>query len=349
MEIRYQLTHPLDLNVRLQVRGLTVLLGASGAGKTSLLRAVAGLLPATGEPYAGVPVQQRPTGYLPQHYALFPHLTSLGNVCFPMKHLPRAERDSRATGLLESLGIAHLAGRRPATLSGGEQQRVALARALARDPELLLLDEPLSAVDTPRAREIVSWLSHTLSRLGIPALAATHDPMLAAAADRIALLHDGRIVQDGERDAVMRAPVSVPAARLLGYTNFVYGACTVEQGGAHFRSAHWSLRIGIDHRGDKGSDYGVPVHQGKACAAFRAEDAWIVPPGSGAPDGSASEVRVACVVESASRPWATVRVKDDTFSALIAPALMKQNLVRGEVLELLVPHESIRLLPIEQG
>ena len=96
MEISYRLSRPIELDVKLRVSGLAVLLGASGSGKTSLLRAVAGLLPASGTPFDGMPAHNRPVGYLPQHYALFPHLSAFENVCFPMKHVARAGRERRA-------------------------------------------------------------------------------------------------------------------------------------------------------------------------------------------------------------------------------------------------------------
>ncbi len=123
MEIHYRLTHPIALEARFRIEGLTVLFGPSGAGKTTLLKVIAGLLPAEGSPFEGVPVERRPVGYMPQHYALFPHLTALGNVAFPLAQLQRAPRDARAMELLRRMGIAQLAARYPRELSGGEQQR----------------------------------------------------------------------------------------------------------------------------------------------------------------------------------------------------------------------------------
>lgn len=223
MEIRYRLTHPISLEARFRVEGLTVLFGPSGAGKTTLLKAIAGLLPAEGSPFGGVPVERRPVGYMPQHYALFPHLTALGNVAFPLAHLQRAARDARAMELLGKMGIAHLTGRYPGGLSGGEQQRVALARALARDPELLLLDEPTSALDVPTREDIAEELLKLVETLGIPALVVTHDPLLAQLSQRLVVMMEGRIIQQGAADEVFQRPSSVEVARLVGFRNLFTG------------------------------------------------------------------------------------------------------------------------------
>ena len=137
LEVHYRLNRPVRLEARFRVRGFTVLLGQSGAGKTSLLKALAGLLPAEGTPFGGLPPERRPVGYLPQDLALFPHMTAWENVAFPLKG---RDRKARALALLERVGLLEHAHKRPGELSGGQRQRVALARALARKPELLLLD-----------------------------------------------------------------------------------------------------------------------------------------------------------------------------------------------------------------
>ncbi|AEB11828.1 ABC transporter ATP-binding protein [Marinithermus hydrothermalis] len=219
MEIAYTLERPTRINARLTVRGLTVLLGPSGSGKTTLLKAIAGLLPARGHPYAGLPPERRPVGYMPQHYALFPHLTALENVAFPLAHLPKSQRQARALERLEQVGLAALAERYPHELSGGQQQRVALARALAREPELLLLDEPTSALDLPTREEVLTHLLQVVHTTGIPALVATHDPFLAQASHHLAVLVQGRIVQEGPAEEVYARPATLTVARLVGMTN----------------------------------------------------------------------------------------------------------------------------------
>jgi molybdate transport system ATP-binding protein len=219
VEIRYRLTHPIALEARFRIEGLTVLFGPSGAGKTTLLKAIAGLLPAEGSPFGGIPVERRPIGYMPQHYALFPHLTALDNVAFPLAQLQRAPRNVRAMELLRRMGIAQLAARYPRELSGGEQQRVALARALARDPELLLLDEPTSALDVPTREDIAEELLQLIETLGIPALVVTHDPLLAQLSQRLVVMLGGSVIQQGTADEVFQRPRSVEVARLVGFRN----------------------------------------------------------------------------------------------------------------------------------
>ncbi|HEY8486547.1 MAG TPA: ABC transporter ATP-binding protein [Limnochordales bacterium] len=229
MEIHYILRRPVKLEARLEVRGFTVLLGRSGSGKTSLLKAIAGLLAAEGRPYGGLPPEKRPVGYLPQHYALFPHLRVWENVAFPLQG-SRQGRRRQALELLERLGVAHLAERRPAELSGGQQQRVALARALARKPELLLLDEPTSALD-PSTREAVMAQLVSLARdTGTPVLAASHDPAVARMADRVAVLAEGKVVQQGTPDEVFGRPASPEVARLVGVENLLAARVAAAQG-----------------------------------------------------------------------------------------------------------------------
>ena len=220
MRIDYRIGHPVALSASFDVEGFTVLLGASGEGKSLLLRAIAGLLPARGKPFDGLPPQQRAVGYLPQGHALFPHLNAWQNVAFALRG---PHRQGQAIAWLERLGLAALAERRPAQLSGGQQQRVALARALARRPQLLLLDEPTSALDPATRDDVLAELIAELHAAGIPALAVSHDPALAAVADRLVLMHDRRIVQAGAPADVLGQPASGAAARLLGLRNVMRG------------------------------------------------------------------------------------------------------------------------------
>ena len=157
VEVRLDL--PIALDARFEIRGFTALLGRSGAGKTTILKALAGLLPAAGFPWAGQAPEARPVGYLPQGASLFPHLTVLQNAAYALRG---AGRLAEARALLGELGIGALAGRAAAGLSGGEAQRVALARALARRPALLLLDEPTAALDPGTRDQVLLWLIETI-------------------------------------------------------------------------------------------------------------------------------------------------------------------------------------------
>jgi ABC-type Fe3+/spermidine/putrescine transport system ATPase subunit len=225
--------HGVDLLVR---PGETLaLLGPSGSGKTTLLYALAGFLSLSegrielaGQLVASaevsVPPERRPVAMVFQHYGLWPHLDALETVAYPMRRagVPGAEARRRAAELLEQLRIGHLAARRPAALSGGEQQRVGLARALARRPSLYLLDEPTAHLDGALKRELQSELAARLHGDGAAAVHATHDVEEAlAVADRVALLRDGRIIQVGSPAEVYAAPIDAWAAELTGPASFV--------------------------------------------------------------------------------------------------------------------------------
>ena len=214
--VDYRMDAPVRLAARFEIRGLTALLGRSGAGKTSLLKALAGLLPAVGEPWGGLGAQARPIGYLPQEAGLFPHLNVLENTAYALREAGRFEQ---ARALLEELGLGALTRRPADMLSGGEAQRVALARALARRPALLLLDEPLSGLDAATRDAALAWLSATLTARALPALAATHDPAIAGMADWLVLLAEGEVIQQGATRDVFASPGSAAAARLLGFEN----------------------------------------------------------------------------------------------------------------------------------
>lgn len=217
MRIDYRIDQPVRLQVGFEVEGFTVLLGQSGEGKTTLLRAIAGLLPARGEPFGGLPPQHRAVGYLPQGYALFPHLRAWENVAFALPRGP--QRRMQAVELLARVRLEQLADRYPAALSGGQQQRVALARALARKPQLLLLDEPSSALDAATRDEVMAEMISEVHEFGVPVLAVSHDPHLAAMADRVAVMAGRRIAQQGLPAEVLSRPASVAVARLLGHRN----------------------------------------------------------------------------------------------------------------------------------
>jgi molybdate transport system ATP-binding protein len=223
----------LDLRVDLELdRETIVVAGPNAAGKSSLLRLLLGVLrPDAGrvalegrvlfDAEAGleVPVEERQLGYVPQDYALFPHLDVLENVTFGLRALPRNERLRRATTWLGRLGGTHLSRRHPGELSGGERQRVALARALAREPRALLLDEPFASLDPLARREVRAALRGWLREWRLPALIVSHDPADAILGDRIAVLESGRIVQQGTVDELRRSPASAFVAGLLDATH----------------------------------------------------------------------------------------------------------------------------------
>lgn len=274
MKLDYRLAHPLPLHATLEVEGFTALLGVSGSGKTCLLKAIAGLLPAAGTPWGRLPPQTRPVGYLPQGYALFPHMRVWQNVAFALDGTHH-ERHREAATLLARMGLSGMEERHPRELSGGQQQRVALARALARKPQLLLLDEPTSALDAITRDDLMDELVGLIREAGMPALAATHDPNLAMMADHVALLADGRILQQGRPAEVFSRPANRAAARLCGIRN-VFTANVIARDGAWLTlsSEGQTLRaracVGVDGAGQVGvairSEALVPVADGSGLA-----------------------------------------------------------------------------------
>lgn len=222
--VRACLQRPMD------AFSMTVLFGPSGSGKTTILRCLAGLeRPEHGCIRCGeetwfdadrglfVPPQQRRIGYLFQEYALFPHLRVKRNITYGLKGLSRSEQQGRLQEIIDMLGLNDLENRYPNQLSGGQQQRVALARALVRRPRLLLLDEPLSALDAPTREQVRRQLRRWLAALRMPAVLVTHDRIEALAlGDHILVMDEGRIRQSGPVHEVFRKPADFAVARILG-------------------------------------------------------------------------------------------------------------------------------------
>ncbi len=209
--------------------GTTVaVVGPNGAGKTTLLRALLGLtrraaaspLDLGGGDLSAAPAHRRRIAWVPQDGALFPHLTALANTAYGLRAqgVPRAEARREARAGLDELGIGHLAHRRPHELSGGQAQRVALARALAARPRLLLMDEPLAALDQSAKASVRQALRRRLAGFGGVCLLVTHDPVEAVSlADRVLVLEDGEVVQYAAPDELARLPRSPWVARMLGH------------------------------------------------------------------------------------------------------------------------------------
>jgi molybdate transport system ATP-binding protein len=213
---------------------VTALFGPSGAGKTTVLRVLAGLERTSGhvrvrgatwdDGRSALQPRHRHVGYLFQDAALFPHLDVDANVAYGLTALPRAGRPARVAEALAAAGAEHLAGRRVTELSGGEAQRVALARALAPRPSLLLLDEPLSALDTPTRTRLRTELRRILLEQQIPTIVVTHDRAEALAlADQVAVLIDGRIHQIGSPQQVFERPGDDAVAAVVGVETAVPG------------------------------------------------------------------------------------------------------------------------------
>ena len=233
----------LDATVAVADGEVLAVLGPNGAGKSTLLRSLSGLVPLSGgriavggeiwdDPVSGAwrPVADRSAGLVFQDYRLFPHLSALDNVAFGPRARGVRRREARgsAASWLGRVGLSDVAAQRPAQLSGGQAQRVALARALAAEPALLLLDEPLAALDARTRLELRGELRRYLAGFAGPTLVVTHDPLDALVlADRIVVLEGGRVVQSGRPGDVARRPATQYVARLMGL-NLYHGVAAAD-------------------------------------------------------------------------------------------------------------------------
>ncbi|WP_334120918.1 ABC transporter ATP-binding protein [Limnobacter sp.] len=241
LHIQFQQHKPMSLQGQFSCEAgqLLALVGPSGAGKSSILRLLAGLMkPAQGRIEVGGQVwldtakgifqtpQQRRVGLVFQNYALMPHLSAAANVALALQHLPKSERIIEAVQWLKRVRLSSdEAMRRPAQLSGGQQQRVALARALAREPQLLLLDEPFSAVDQMNRESLYRLLAELRADLNIPIVLVTHDLNEARMlCDKLVVLDQGDVLQEGPAFEVHRRPRNSRVADLVGIQNRFYGA-----------------------------------------------------------------------------------------------------------------------------
>jgi len=329
---------------------VTVLFGPSGSGKTTVLRALAGL----DRPEAGaitfdgeawfdaarrlfVPPQARGVGFLFQEYALFPHLTVAANVGFGLRRLARSERAARVGEVAERLGIADLLLRRPGQLSGGQRQRVALGRALAPRPRLLLLDEPLSALDAPTRDTLRGELRHLLESSGVPAIVVTHDRTEALAlGDRLAVLVDGTVRQVGAVHEVFSSPVDAEVARVVGTENVFPSRLLRRADGLVVVRAGSAELVAVDPGGVEEEAY----------ACVRAEDV-VLEPMAGHP--SSAQNRLSGAVASRRDEGPLVRITVECGVRLVAlvtrASAERLQLTTGQQVSAVVKAPSVRIVP----
>lgn len=234
MSLSLELHHhgpQLDFAAEIPNGQITALVGPSGSGKTSIIRAIAGLLKLKHARIAHnqefwddeqnhIPTRERSIGLVPQHHGLFPHLSVLGNVEMALSHLPMTKKRVRALECLRLAHVEELASRHPQELSGGQRQRVSLARAIARDPEVLLLDEPFSAIDRSTRKQLYLELRRLHKQLNNTVLLVTHDLDEAAQlASHVLLIDEGRLLQAGATSTVLTQPRNEQAAQLLDIPN----------------------------------------------------------------------------------------------------------------------------------
>ncbi|MBR0853312.1 ABC transporter ATP-binding protein [Bradyrhizobium liaoningense] len=321
------------------------LLGPSGSGKTTVLMSVAGFeFPTSGtihvdsEDLTYVPSNKRNLGMVFQNYTLFPHMSILDNVAFPLKMrgLEKAERHARAEAALETVRLGGYGKRRPNELSGGQQQRVALARAIVYRPRVLLMDEPLSALDKNLREDMQLEIKRLHAELGITVVFVTHDQSEALTmADRIAVLKDGRIQQIGPARELYERPANLFTAGFIGEMNFV--DVTVESAGDAVAvklpwGETWSLPAGAAVE---------PVRAGDvAVLAVRPERLQF----GGNPSGAVVNVTLSDIVYAGSALLLIGRLADGTeMRARIAGASDVGRLVPGDVASFSVPRDALLL------
>jgi molybdate transport system ATP-binding protein len=298
----------VDARVTIPLNGVTVLFGPSGSGKTTLLRLLAGLeapdsgtITFRGRPWQNLSPQKRRAGFLFQDYALFPHLTVAQNIAY-------AGPRKTAAGLMEAFGLAEFADRLPGAISGGQQQRTALARALAAGPELLLLDEPLSALDAPTRVRMRYELRRLLLAGGVPSIVVTHDRMEAVAlGDWMAVMVAGQIRQAGLVREVFRKPADRQVAESVGVENVLPVAITGRDAGL-LTLQSGDARLQCVDSGESG-----PVY-----ACIHAEDVAITREGAAAPGVSSARNRLAGRVRSVLVEGALARIELDCGFPLVA-------------------------------
>jgi molybdate transport system ATP-binding protein len=328
------------------------LFGPSGSGKTTVLRCVAGLerpqagtIAADGQTWfdathgGWVRPQERRVGYVPQGYALFPHLSVRDNIAFGMRGADRGTRVRRVDELLASLGIVPLAARRPARLSGGERQRVAVGRALASDPLLLLLDEPLSALDEATKAEVRTALAETIRGAGTAALLVSHDATdVLALADRVAVLVDGEIRQQGLAEEVFLRPADEVVARLVGADVLGFGIVTASADGI----------VEVDLRGHVLTAVGEVAGGTRVLVSVRPEEVTLLGAPLSAAHLSARNVLLGTIERLDPRGTLVLATLDAGFPlrALITrQAVAELSLARGSSVGAAIKAPSIHLAP----
>jgi spermidine/putrescine transport system ATP-binding protein len=309
-----------DLSLTLAPGEFFTLLGPSGCGKTTTLRIVAGFeepgegrVLIAGDDVGGLPPHRRPTNTVFQTYALFPHLSVGDNVAFGLKRkrVPGSEIERRVREELERVGLAREINRRPNQLSGGQQQRVALARALVNYPKVLLLDEPLGALDLKLRKGLQLELKRIQREVGITFLYVTHDQEEALTmSDRIAVMNDGRIEQTGSAEEVYERPGTTFVAGFIGVSNLMPGVVSSRRG------TRGSVRL------DAGVEVEVPVNglsQGERCHAVVRPEKLRIVPADGPTDGPAVDGVVESSVFLGTSTQIVVRLAGDVPITVLVP------------------------------
>lgn len=356
IELDIQKTYPgratiaATLSLPIDPPSITILFGPSGSGKTTILRCLAGLeQPEKGSIYCNgeawldvarkvcVPPQARRLGCMSQDYALFPNYTVEGNVAYGLGDCPKGERATRVMEALRLLHIEELAQYYPSKLSGGQQQRVALARAIARQPRLLLLDEPLSALDAPTRAKLCGELRVLLTRLAVSSVVVTHDWTEALAlGDQIAVIDHGQVLQTGRPQDVFSRPSNADVARVVGVETVVQGMLT------HLHEGLATVEVGkVTLTAVASNGVGPEVF-----VCIRAEDVTLEPSESGATSARNHLAATVCAISSTG---ALAKVSVDCgfpLTALVTrSALEELHLQPGSPVRAAIKAGSVHLVP----
>jgi molybdate transport system ATP-binding protein len=379
LHVSLQNTGPIRLNAEFDSEPgeLLALVGPSGSGKTSVLRAIAGLLKSPGlqgcvrvgtdpghvwfDSARGthLPPQQRRVGLVFQHYALFPHLTAIENVAIAAGN---TWASAQFDALFDRMGLSGLQNRRPAQLSGGQQQRVALARALAREPQVLLLDEPFSAVDAPTRQTLYRELAALRQRIAIPMVLVTHDLNEARRlADRVVILDAGESLQIGPPAKVFASPRNARVAELVGIQNHFQGQFF---SGAEADAEPGRLGRLVWHAQapDAGEAISLQVID-KGRLDNGAEVSWVIAGelldimAGAAPSSPQAVNTVECTVmevlplgEISLCTVAPQQLPHQRVALNLSTALLRQLAVQaGTTLYLHIPPEAVHIMPVRQG
>lgn len=349
-----RLTVEIGLRMALDPPSVLVLFGPSGSGKTTVLRCLAGLeWPDRGVIRFGseswldtatalrLPPQSRALGYMSQDYALFPTHSVAGNIAFGLGALAAGERRQRVAELVSLVNLQGAEKLKPGQLSGGQQQRVALARALSRHPRLLLLDEPLSALDLPTRVAVRGDLRTLLRQLAIPTILVTHEWEEALAlGDRMAVMTEGRVLQTGTPQQVFNRPRDAEVAKIVGMETVMPGRVIESANGL----------VAVDVAGIKLHAVGEEKEGAEVFACIRAEDVMLETDATGA---SSARNRLAGTVREVSSMGALVRVNLDcgfSLSAIVTRAALEDlHVAPGASVLAAIKAGAVHLIPRHDG
>ncbi|MBC7228664.1 MAG: ATP-binding cassette domain-containing protein [Thermoflexales bacterium] len=348
--------HLRGVNLEVAPGEYFVILGPTGAGKTVLLETIAGLhFPRRGRIFLNggdvtrVPPERRSVGFVYQDYALFPHLSVAENIAFglQLRGLDRRAVAARVDEISRRLSIRHLLHRRPGTLSGGEAQRVALARALAIEPSVLLLDEPLSALDPQTREDLQRELARVHRELGTTTVHVTHDFEEAVAlADRIAVMHQGQIVQVGSPEEIFRRPESEFVACFVGMRNIFRGEVFPGEGGYR-----WLIPEGAGRQGIRIAV--LTDRSGSVHASIRPEDMVLSQELLHSSMRNSFRGRVVGILDRGALIYVTVRVPadgvlpeaTDFVCAITRPSLEEMGLREGREVYIAFKASAVHVFP----